>query len=183
MDAKTLCLGMLTRGEASGYEIRKAFEDGPFHHFFDVGYGSIYPALGRLDEAGLVSCRAEAQDKRPDKKVYSITPAGQQAFVAGLMEPLADDKLRSEFMFLMFFAGMLPADHVERIVDGRLAEIHAAIERMEDGSCEPAGDSHSFVHGYGLAIYRAMASYLEENRHLLVTAATAPELAHGGARK
>ena len=108
MDAKTLCLGMLTRGEASGYEIRKAFEDGPFHHFFDVGYGSIYPALGRLDDAGLVSCRAEAQDKRPDKKVYSITPDGQQAFVEGLMEPPAADKLRSEFLFLLFFAGMLP---------------------------------------------------------------------------
>ena len=98
------------------------------------------------------------------------------------MEPLADDKLRSEFMFLMFFAGMLPVDHVERIVDGRLTEIYAAIERMEDGSCEPAGDSHSFVHGYGLAIYRAMASYLEENRHLLEAPAPAPAAAPPGAR-
>ena len=26
MDVKTLCLGALSRGEASGYEIKKAFE-------------------------------------------------------------------------------------------------------------------------------------------------------------
>jgi DNA-binding PadR family transcriptional regulator len=167
MDAKTLCLGMLTQGEASGYEIRKAFEDGPFHHFFDVGYGSIYPALGRLDEAGLVSCRAEAQAKRPDKKVYSITPEGRQAFVEALMEPPAPDKLRSEFLFLLFFADLLPADHVERVVEGRLAEVRAALDRMEACAFENTGKSHDFVHGYGLAIYRAMADYLEQNRHLL----------------
>src|SRR3546814_8991519 len=33
MDAKTLCLGVLSRGAASGYEIKKAFEEGPFSHF------------------------------------------------------------------------------------------------------------------------------------------------------
>ena len=29
MDAKTLCLGVLTLGEATGYEIKKAVEEGP----------------------------------------------------------------------------------------------------------------------------------------------------------
>jgi len=182
MDAKTLCLGMLTQGEASGYEIRKAFEDGPFHHFFDVGYGSIYPALGRLDEAGLVSCRAEAQDKRPDKKVYSITPEGQRAFVEALMEPPAPDKLRSEFLFLLFFADLLPAHHVEHVVEGRLAEIRGALDRMESCAGEDMGPSHDFVHGYGLAIYHAVATYLEENRHLL-TAATEPAATSAPARE
>ena len=30
MDVKTLCLGILNRGDATGYEIKKACEDGPF---------------------------------------------------------------------------------------------------------------------------------------------------------
>ena len=48
MDVQTLCLGSLTLGEASGYEIKKLFEEGPFAYFYHASYGSIYPALGNL---------------------------------------------------------------------------------------------------------------------------------------
>ncbi|MCZ6511637.1 MAG: PadR family transcriptional regulator, partial [Alphaproteobacteria bacterium] len=48
MDTKTLCLGVLTHGDASGYEIKKALEDGPFGHIQEIGFGSIYPALAKL---------------------------------------------------------------------------------------------------------------------------------------
>ena len=44
VDVKTVCLGMLTDGEASGYDLKKHFESS-FGHFFAAGYGSIYPAL------------------------------------------------------------------------------------------------------------------------------------------
>ena len=52
MDVKTLCLGVLTLGDASGYEIRKQFEEGPFAHFFGASYGSggigalVQPLIG-----------------------------------------------------------------------------------------------------------------------------------------
>jgi len=39
MDVKTLCLGVLNRGEASGYEIKKQCEEGPFSHFYAAGFG------------------------------------------------------------------------------------------------------------------------------------------------
>src|SRR3546814_3071348 len=55
MDAKTLCLGVLSRGAASGYEIKKAFEEGPFSHFHQASFGSIYPALNALSADGLVA--------------------------------------------------------------------------------------------------------------------------------
>jgi PadR family transcriptional regulator AphA len=168
MDAKTLCLGILIKGDASGYEIRKAFEDGPFNHFFDVGFGSIYPALTRLADEGLVSYRAEAQEKRPAKKVYSITAEGRMAFIETLKEPLGRDKIRSEFLFLMSFADLLPARHVEQSIDSRIAQLREKIEHMESGTCAESDYCHRFVHGFGLALYRAMADYLEENRHVLV---------------
>src|SRR3546814_3831085 len=77
MDAKTLCLGVLSRGAASGYEIKKAFEEGPFSHFHQASFGSIYPALNALSADGLVAVRAQAQQKRPAKKIYSLTPKGR----------------------------------------------------------------------------------------------------------
>ena len=50
MDIKTLCLGVLTQGEASGYDIKKHFEC-VFSHFYVAGFGSIYPALTELARA------------------------------------------------------------------------------------------------------------------------------------
>ncbi len=103
MDVRTLCLGALTLGDATGYEIRKMFEDGVFSHFLEASYGSIYPALTRLTEEGLVTCHSEQQEKRPDKKIYSVTAKGRTAFTEALLEPLAEDKFRSEFLFVMLF--------------------------------------------------------------------------------
>jgi DNA-binding PadR family transcriptional regulator len=59
MDVTTVCLGVLTLGDATGYEIRYMFEDGPFRYFTDAGFGSIYRALNRLRREGLVTraCR------------------------------------------------------------------------------------------------------------------------------
>jgi len=84
MDSKTLCLGALILGDASGYEIKKLFEEGPFSYFHQTSFGSIYPALGNLMEEGLVTCDERAQDGRPDKKVYSLTEAGRAAFIHAL---------------------------------------------------------------------------------------------------
>jgi len=55
MDVKTLCLGVLSRGTASGYEIKKQCEEGPFAHFYAAGFGSIYPALNALLNNRLIS--------------------------------------------------------------------------------------------------------------------------------
>ena len=43
MDAKTMCLGALMLGDATGYDIRKRVEE-TFSHFLDVSLGAIYPA-------------------------------------------------------------------------------------------------------------------------------------------
>ena len=77
MDARTLCLGALELGDASGYEIKKLYEEGDLSHFYAVGFGSIYPALTRLVDDGLAECFDQPQDKRPDKKVYALTEAGR----------------------------------------------------------------------------------------------------------
>ena len=99
MDVRTICLGILTRGDATGYEIKKLVEDGGFQHFAEASFGSIYPALNGMAEIGLVSVRAEAQEKRPDRKVYSITPLGRSTLLETLLKPLPEDRHRSPFMF------------------------------------------------------------------------------------
>lgn len=180
MDVKTLCLGVLSRGEASGYEIKKAFEEGPFSHFHQASFGSIYPALNALSAEGLVAGRAQAQDKRPDKKSYSITAKGRNALVAALLAPPAPDAVRSDFLFILSFAQYLPPARVDQLIGERIAWYRAALERMEGRECEPhdcsGGPGADFVRGMGIAVYRAAADYLETHRHALVSEVGEPPM-------
>jgi len=177
MDAKTLCLGVLSRGEASGYEIKKAFAEGPFSHFHQASFGSIYPALNALSAEGLLVGRAQAQDKRPDKKIYSITPKGRDALVAALMAPPASDNMRSDFLFILSFAQFLPPARVDQLIDQRIVWYREALERMESCARNDTGPpGAAFVRGMGITVYRAAADYLEANREKLIAEISDPAL-------
>ena len=166
MDVRTICLAILTRGDATGYEIKKLFEDGEYKHFVEVSFGSIYPALGRLTEEGLVSVRSEAQEKRPDRKVYSLTPAGRRAVIATLMAPLSEDKHRSPFLFAMLFAHLLPQEHVLSTIDNYIRQSEEKRAQLQAAEAEAEGQTpgERFVIGFGRAIYDAMLSFLREHR-------------------
>jgi len=180
MDIKTLCLGVLTRSEASGYEIHKAFEEGPFAHIHSAGFGSIYPALNALLSDGLVEARDVEQDKRPDKRLYAITDRGLAAFRDSLLRRPAPDKVRSDTFFMLYFAQHLPRPHLARILDQRIAWYRESLERLESCSQEEAPPGATFVRGLGQAVYRAALDYLVANRAALLAsaaAAAAPEAA------
>lgn len=164
MDVRTICLGILTRGEATGYEIRKTVEEGGLQHFVEASLGSIYPALGRLTEDGLVSVREEPQEKRPDRKVYSITPQGRTALLTTLMRPLSEDRHRSPFLFAMLFSDLLPVPRVESLIDGYLAQSEERRAQLEQKACGDLMPGERFAIGLGHTIYTAVVKYLRAHR-------------------
>ena len=168
-------------GDSTGYEINKLFEDGLFSHFMDASYGSIYPALTRLTEQGMLTCTAEAQDGRPDKKVYSLTEQGRQALRDALMSPLSPDKYRSEFVFASLFASMLPGQRVKDMVDDHLARCREDLARIEEALASGTDQaSKRFVLGYGQVVMKTSIEYLEKHRQD-IEAAASPEAAPDGA--
>jgi len=173
MDAKTLCLGALMHEDASGYEIRKLFEDGLFSAIHDVSFGSIYPALTVLLEREWVTCRVAEQDGRPDKKIYSITPAGRDAFLDSISAPPAPDKMRSEMLFILSFGDYLPRADVIALVDKYLIEYEARLEALQACTCaEDAPPVRTFVNDFGLAMYETAIDFLRRRRDDLVVQAS-----------
>ncbi|HXH02258.1 MAG TPA: PadR family transcriptional regulator [Candidatus Competibacteraceae bacterium] len=167
MDIRTICLGVLTLGDATGYEIKKYF-DNAFNHFFTAGYGSIYPALAQLTEAGLVTCMAREQERRPDKKVYSITAAGRRHLEEALTICPARHKVRSEFLVLMYFAHLLSRERLAKVIDARLLYLEELIDGLR--ACEndaQATPGQRFTAGFGIAVLQAAADYIRQNRHLV----------------
>ena len=100
MSVRSLCLAILSFGDATGYEIRKESTEGRFSYFDDASFGSIYPALARLESEGLVTVREEPQTGKPARKVYSITETGRTEFVNSLCEPQARDTFKSPFLLI-----------------------------------------------------------------------------------
>jgi len=181
MDVKTVCLGMLDDGEASGYDLKKQFES-TFAHFFAAGYGSIYPALSSLAEAGLVDCREIAQDGKPDRKVYRITDAGREQLLIALQDPAPGHKLRSEFLATMCFAHLMTPEQIEVVLANRMADIEkymSMFKELESTCMEDWPNGMRFVCGFGKAITKAKQKYIEENRDMLTEQATAKKSAAG----
>jgi PadR family transcriptional regulator, regulatory protein PadR len=72
-----LLLRILQDGPAHGYEVITALRersDGTF----DLPEGTVYPALHRLEEAGLLASTWDASGTRR-RRVYSLTAAGATA--------------------------------------------------------------------------------------------------------
>ena len=169
MDVKTVCLGMLTDGPASGYDLKKHFESS-FGHFFAAGYGSIYPALSSLSKQGLVSCEEIPQEGKPDRKVYQITQEGTEFLLSALKNPSPCHKIRSEFLATMCFAHLMQQDDIETVLDNRLADIaqyQQMFRHIEEDSMSDWPEGMKFVLGFGKALASAMETYINENRHLL----------------
>lgn len=168
MNVRTLCLGILNFEEATGYEIKKLSVEGRFSHFIDASFGSIYPALTRLCDEGLVNVRVEQQEGKPARKVYSITDAGRAEFIASLNEAPAPDKIKSEFLFLMLSSEFMNTDQVERAIDDRIAWLSQEIERMNEFRMDCDHTGSQFAIGYGTALYEAARNYLKTNRAVAI---------------
>ena len=169
MDVKTVCLGMLTDGEASGYDLKKQFES-TFAHFFAAGYGSIYPALSSLASDGFVDCREIAQDGKPDRKVYRITDTGRDHLRKELEKPNPSHKVRSEFLATICFAHLMSKEQIETILEHRLAEIDRYLDmfnEFETCGMEDWSPGMRFVAGCGKTVYEALQKYVKENARVL----------------
>ena len=169
MDVKTLCLGVLTMGEASGYDIRQYFEKGPFSHFCQAGYGSIYPALAKALDEGLVTCRTESQGGRPDKKMYTITETGEAHLKARLHQPLTPDRIRSDYLVSFLFGGMIEPEHLAKVYDDyhkAFADNAALLSSLE---CDGVSPGKMFVRELGITMYSSVAKHLSDNREQFLT--------------
>src|ERR1044072_2943811 len=75
--ALELCvLALLARGESYGYEIATTLAAG-----VEMGEGTIYPLMRRMQNDGLVAPRLVESSRAPPRKYYRLTASGRAAYV------------------------------------------------------------------------------------------------------
>ena len=171
MNVRTICLAILYEEDATGYEIRKLSVEGEYSYFIDASYGSIYPALQKLEADKLVTSRIELQDGKPAKKIYAITPAGRAAFLSSLFEPLGEDEFRSEFLLFVRFASELPASLVEQRLNERLVQIEEQLKEFDKLSEKHNHPGDTWVMSFGRSCLTAARDYIQAHRGELIALA------------
>ena len=174
MNVRTVCLSILYEDDATGYEIRRLCVEGECSYFVEASFGSIYPALAKLEDDGLVRSRVEQQDGKPAKKVYSITEAGRTAFTQALHEPLGEEVFRSPFLLFARFAHVLPAELVETRLNEYLQNTIEKKQKLEEIIAERTSNAaDTWVINYGRAIMELGEKHLRSHMHELITLARA----------
>ena len=163
MNVRTICLSILFDGEATGYEIRKLSVEGEYSYFIDASYGSIYPALAKLEADRLVTARIEQQPGKPAKKIYVITELGRREFISSLFDKLGEDEFRSEFLLFVRFVSELPQSLVQVRLTERLASIDAALAEMDKLGSEHSSPADGWVLDYGRTCMRAARDYIHSH--------------------
>jgi DNA-binding PadR family transcriptional regulator len=106
-------LGLLTKGERSGYDLAKKAE-GSVGWVWSPARSQIYAVLPRLVSAGLAKSRKVAQSGRPDKQVYRITKRGREA----AREWLESSEDREDtFLLRVFFGDLMSREALAALIE------------------------------------------------------------------
>ena len=169
-------LGLLSFGERSGYDLGK-FAAQSVGYFFSPAKSQVYAELRRLVRLGYAAEREVRQRRRPDKRLYRITPAGERALRGWLERPeIEPEVFRSPFTLRVFFGHLADPDTLlARLVQARdeakarLDEYKGIERRIKD---EPEMLFPYLTLKAGMAHAKATIRWTEEGVDLLTRKGT-----------
>ncbi|MFF7309054.1 helix-turn-helix transcriptional regulator [Streptomyces sp. NPDC008137] len=169
MALRNAVMAALLEGEASGYDLAKAF-DATVANFWMSTPQQLYRELDRMEAEGLVTARVVEQERRPNKRLFSLTEAGRKAVHDYTAEPMGKPAvIRDELLVKVqcLDAGDMEAVRTaiaERMewATAKLARYERLRQRLLDGRSEEAYFAEAERIGPYLTLLRGM-SFEREN--------------------
>lgn len=130
MSLKYAVLAALLEGEASGYDLAKIF-DVSVSNFWAATPQQLYRELDRLAGDGLIEARVVPQERRPNKRMFTLSAAGRSdlaAFTANEPRPTA---ARDELMVQVQAVDAGDADAVRAHIEARMERSRDKLARYE----------------------------------------------------
>src|SRR5207302_9899635 len=96
--------------------------------------GASYPALQRLDRAGLIAGRLDSATQTRPRRVYTLTQGGRDALGAWLRQPVTRQELvrdgRAPILRFSFAEGHLSRGEVLGYLEGFRREVAVYLEEL-----------------------------------------------------
>ncbi len=124
-------LGLLLRyGPQHGYMLMQKVEQ-QISDFAQIKLPTIYYHLDKLNEKEYISATYEKDGNRPEKKVYSITPNGEQYFYELLKKMQAEElKLELPFDGIIFFQDRMDKNEFCESIKSAILTIESKLNRI-----------------------------------------------------
>lgn len=120
MALRDAILATLLDGEASGYDLAKGF-DTSVANFWMATPQQLYRELDRMSAEGLIEARLVEQDRRPNKRLYSLTDAGRKALLEFTEVPPKPGAIREDLLV-----------QIQAVDSGNIEAVRGALaERLE----------------------------------------------------
>src|SRR5882757_4695963 len=130
MSLRDAVLAALLDGESSGYDLAKSF-DASVANFWMATPQQLYRELDRLAEQGLIQARVVHQERRPNKRMFSLTEAGHEAIQQFTSRAPKPAVIRDELAVKVLAADAGDGSAVRDFVAERLQWATAKLERYE----------------------------------------------------
>ncbi|MFC4597871.1 PadR family transcriptional regulator [Cohnella hongkongensis] len=126
MSIKYAILGILSWKSATGYELKKMFEDSSFL-YWSGNNNQIYKALIELQQEGLVVSEVIHQTSSPSKKVYTATGHGVTALKEWVMSQPEAPELKKPFLVQLAWSDLLSGQELQELLAKYESEVEAQL--------------------------------------------------------
>jgi DNA-binding PadR family transcriptional regulator len=158
-------LGLIAPQPMSGYDLLKTFSTTAMAHF-GSSPGTVYPALKRLEETGLIRGETQKQDTLRPRRVFRLTPAGERTLVAWLSQPVTREEIVQGIgaihLRFVFAGNIIGHGEAMRVLREFAAEVEAYIPELEQQlAALSSGLSVYAEHAlrHGIEMHRAEAQW------------------------
>lgn len=129
-----ILLGLLKDQPDHGYALFERVQNTPeLSLIWQVKRSKLYYLLEKLAKEGLLSFSVRSQEDYPDRKIYQLTPAGQQAFKAWMQEPVLISRyVRISFLSKLYFALQQSRDLAQKLIADQLEVCRDWLDSLAD---------------------------------------------------
>ncbi|MCE5172383.1 PadR family transcriptional regulator [Paenibacillus profundus] len=175
---RLMVLGLLLEhGQMSGYEMQQAMQSAQTDTWAGVFPASIYHALRKMNDEGLVELKNMEHTGNRSKAIYSITSDGREEFDRLLLTSFQQSSVElptTLYTALTFYAaGQTSTDEIHRALDEQKQSIASMMDMMKAGQAAKAEFMEIPPHVMLIfsniyAQYALQLKFIEDIRHALL---------------
>ncbi|MCC7089974.1 MAG: PadR family transcriptional regulator [Chloroflexi bacterium] len=125
-------LALLALRPMHGYEMTAFIEEEGLSDVCPVEQSTLYTYLRNVEARGLVTWAEERVGNRPPRKIFELTPAGNELIHAWLRRPVGRMReVRLEFLLKLFFLARLDPDAHRELLAGQVRACEVYLHALD----------------------------------------------------
>ncbi len=125
-------LGLVSAKPRTGHDL-SSYAERSIGQFFPLTRSHVYSELERLCRLGLLDATEVSEGRFPTKRVYDLTPEGEQALDAWLEDSTPPgERQRNLFLVHVFFGNRMSSARLEELLDCYEQTARAKRDRLTD---------------------------------------------------